>query len=204
MKKAPRPDPRTDSELEPAAEDLPAVVPPEAASALEAIEQSQLGGRMKRALILVAKGASVRDAATAEDYATHSDVYRLARKFGLVDLRTKAIVETHRSVAKLSSGLLEQKLLDEPKTFSGPQLAVVSGIATDKVLASEKAATDDGSAYLSALEKMAERFAESGVGLKLEVTVSPAAVAAGHVNADGFADVVDASGSHEVIDVEAE
>ena len=191
-------DPRTDSELELAAEDLnvgedlqvgedlPAVSSA-AATALEQIEKSQLGDRMKRALALVARGDSVRDAASAEDYSSHADVYRAARKYGLVDLRTKAIVETHRSVAKLSSGLLEQKLLDEPKTFSGPQLAVVSGIATDKVFASEKAATDDGSSYISALERMAERFAESGAGLELKVTLSPAAVAAGHV--------IDASGS---------
>jgi len=183
VKKAPRPDTpaATGSELEPAISDLPAVVPPEAKAALVAIEQSQLGGRMKRALILVAKGASVRDAATAEDYATHSDVYRLARKFHLVDLRTKAIVDTHRSVAKLSSGLLEDRLLDDPKTFSGAQLGVISGIATDKVLLHEKSKTDDGSAYLSALEKMAAGFAASGAGLELKVTVSPAAVAAGHV-----------------------
>jgi len=180
VKKAPRPDHRTCSEPEPAISDLPAVSR-EAETALVAIEQSQLRGRMKRALILVAKGASVRDAATAEDYATHSDVYRLARKFGLVDLRTKVIVESHRSVAKLSTAELESRLLDEPKTFSGPQLAVVSGIATDKILLHEKSKTEDGGAYISALEKMAAGFASSGAGLELRVTVSPAAVAAGHV-----------------------
>ena len=54
-------------------------------------------------------------------------------------------------------------------------LAVIGGIATDKVLAHEKQQTDDGSSYLSALEKMAERFAESGKTLELKVTLSPAA-----------------------------
>jgi len=183
VKKATPPDTpaATGNELEPAISDLPAVVPPEAKAALEAIEQSQLRGRMKRALILVAKGASVRDAASSEDYATHSDVYRLARKFGLVDLRTKAIVETHRSVANLSTAELESRLLDSPADFSGPQLGIISGISTDKVFASEKAAIDDGSSYLSALEKMAAGFAASGAGIELKVTVSPAAVAAGHV-----------------------
>jgi len=180
MKKPAIPDAKTGNELEPAAEDLPAVSP-EAASALVAIEQSQIGDRMKKALILVARGASIREAATEMDYSSHSDVYRLARKYGLVDLRTKAIVTTHRSVAKLSSEELEQRLLDKSDGITTAQLAVISGISTDKILASEKAATDDGSAYMSAFEKAAARIAASGAGLELKVTVSPAAMAAGHI-----------------------
>ena len=174
MKKAPRPDPKTDSELEPAAAGLPAV-PREAEAALVAIERSQLCDRMKRALVLVARGASVREAAIAEDYATHTDIYRRAKRYGLLDVRTKTIITQHRHVAKLAVGELEERLVTDPDKITTHALGVIGGIATDKVLAHEKNQTDDGSSYLSALERMAERFAESGAGLELRVQISPAA-----------------------------
>ncbi|MCH7643906.1 MAG: hypothetical protein IH974_03650 [Myxococcales bacterium] len=128
-----------------------------------------------------------------QGYSSHADVYRYAKQFGIVDVRTRRLIDTHRHVARLSGEELEQRLATKPDEISTHALAVIGGVATDKVLAHEKNQTDDGSSYLSALEKMAERFAASGAGLELKVTVSPAAVAAGHV--------ID---SPEIIDVEAE
>ncbi len=90
-------------------------------------------------------------------------------------MRTRRLIDTHRHVARLSGEELELRLTTEPEKISASQMAVISGISTDKVLAHEKSQTDDGSSYLSALEKMAERFAESGKTLELKVTLSPAA-----------------------------
>jgi len=199
-KKPAQPDHPTDSELEPSAADLQAdadltVRSREIEAALAEIAASALGPRMQRILQRVAAGSGVRPACEAEGSKSFSDAYAAARRFKLIDLKTSKLIDGQRGVAGLATELLTARLLEAPEKFSGPQLAVVSGIATDKVLAHDKLGQDDRGGYISALEKMAEKFAESGAGLELKVTVSPAAVAAGHV--------IDASGSHEVIDVEA-
>ncbi len=192
MKELTPPDVQISSAIESPSADIQAVAK-EAEEAWTQIEQSNLGDRMKSALRRIACGGSIRGSAEAEWYSSHADVYRYAKQFGIVDVRTRRLIDTHRHVARLSGEELEQRLATKPDEISTHALAVIGGVATDKVLAHEKNQTDDGSSYLSALEKMAERFAASGAGLKLEVTVSPAAVAAGHI--------IDASGSHEVIDV---
>ena len=156
------------------AADLPAVAK-EAEEAWSQIEQSNLGDRMKSALRRIACGGSIRGSAEAEGYSSHADVYRYAKQFGIVDVRTRRLIDTHRHVARLSGEELEQRLATKPDEISTHALAVIGGVATDKVLAHEKNRTDDGSSYLSALEKMAERFAESGKTLELKVTLSPAA-----------------------------
>ena len=186
------PDGQTSSVIKTSAADLPAVAK-EAEEAWSQIEQSNLGDRMKSALRRISCGGSIRGSAEAEGYSSHADVYRYAKQFGIVDVRTRRLIDTHRHVARLSGEELEQRLATKPDEISTHALAVIGGIATDKVLAHEKNQTDDGSSYLSALEKMAERFAESGKTLELKGTLSPAARDA--------ADAIDASGSHEVIDV---
>ena len=180
MKELALPDAQTSSMIETPAVDLPAVAK-EAEEAWSQIEQSNLGDRMKSALRRIACGGSIRGSAEAEGYSSHADVYRYAKQFGIVDVRTRRLIDTHRHVARLSGEELEQRLATQPDKISTHALAVIGGVATDKVLAHEKQQTDDGQGYISALEKMAERFAESGAGLELKVTVSPAAVAAGHV-----------------------
>ncbi len=171
------PDAQTSSAIEAPAADLP-VVAKEAEEAWTQIEQSNLGDRMKSALRRIACGGSIRGSAEAEGYSSHADVYRYAKQFGIVDVRTRKLIDTHRHVARLSGEELEQRLATQPDKISTHALAVIGGVATDKVLAHEKNQTDDGSSYLSALEKMAERFAESGKALELKVTLSPTAVAA--------------------------
>ena len=96
-------------------------------------------------------------------------------------------MDGHRHIARLSIEALERRLTTEPEKISASQMAVIAGISTDKVLAHEKNQTDDGSSYLGALEKAAERFAESGKTLELRVSIGPTAPGA--------------SGSREVIDV---
>lgn len=202
MKKPARPDPRNGHDPVADAE-LPAVVPTEASeqadptarsreieTALAQVQESNLGDRMKRILGRVAAGENTRKACDAESSSSYSDAYKAARRFKLISLKTSKLIDGQRSVAGLATELLEERLLEQPDKFSGPQLAIVAGISVDKVLASDKAATDDGSVWLSAFEKTAARIISSGTGVKLEVTVSPAAVAAGHVNADA-SDAID-------------
>ena len=153
--------------------DLPAIAK-EAEEAWTKIEQSNLGDRMKSALRRISCGESIRGSAEAEGYSSHSDVYRYAKQFGIVNLKTKAIVDQHRSIAKLATAEVERRLLDDPENAgSTSQLAVVGGISTDKVFAAEKVGKDDGASYLSALEKVAAQFAKSGKALELKVTVGP-------------------------------
>ena len=142
---------------------------------------------MKSALRRIACGESIRGAAEAEGYSSHSDVYRYAKQYGIVDVRTQRVMDGHRHIARLSGEELERRLTTEPEKISPSQLAVISGISTDKLLAHEKNQTDDGSSYISALEQMAQRVAESGASLELKVTVGPAQPGA--------------TGAHETIDV---
>jgi hypothetical protein len=178
-------------ETESRVENLPAVAK-EAEEAWAKIEQSNLGDRMKRALRRIAGGGSIRGSAEAEGYSSHADVYRYAKQFGIVDVRTRKLIDTHRKVARLSGEELEQRLATHPEEISTHALAVIGGVATDKVLAHEKSQTDDGASYLSALEKVAAEIAASGKSLELKVSVGPTLPAA------------NASGSHEVIDVTPE
>ncbi len=170
------------------AADHPAIAK-EAEEAWTQIEQSNLGDRMKSALRRIACGESIRGAAEAEGYSSHSDVYRYAKQFEIVDVRTRRLIDTHRRVARLSGEELEQRLATEPEKISTHALAVIGGVATDKVLAHEKSQTDDGASYLSALEKAAAHFAESGKTLDLRVSIA--------TNRPD-ADAIDA---HEVIDI---
>ena len=166
--------------------DLPAIAK-EAEEAWTQIEQSNLGDRMKSALRRIACGESIRGAAEAEGYSSHSDVYRYAKQHGIVDVRTQRVMDGHRHIARLSGEELERRLTTEPEKISPSQLAVISGISTDKVLAHEKNQTDDGAGYLGALEKVAAQFAESGKTLELRVSLGPTAPGGG--------------GAHETIDV---
>jgi hypothetical protein len=130
---------------------------------------------MTSALRRIACGGSIRGSAEAEGYSSHADVYRYAKQFGIVDVRTRRLIDTHRHVARLSGEELEQRLVTKPDEISTHALAMIGGIATDKVLAHEKQQTDDGQGYISALERVAEKFMESGQGLELKLSVNPVA-----------------------------
>jgi len=179
-KKPAQPDPRTGNELEPAIPDLPAA-DRDNKSALAEIAASALGPRMQRILQRVAAGSGVRPACEAEGSKSFSDAYAAARRFKIIDLKTSKLIDGQRGVAGLATELLTARLLEAPEKFSGPQLAVVSGIAVDKVLAHDKLGQDDRGGYISALEAMAERFSGSGAGLELKVTLSPAAIKASDI-----------------------
>ena len=97
--------------------DLPAIAK-EAEEAWTKIEQSSLGDRMKSALRRIACGESIRGSAEAEGYSSHGDVYRYAKRYGIVDVRTRRLIDTHRRVARLSGEELEQRLATKPEEIS--------------------------------------------------------------------------------------
>ena len=165
---------RTKGMIETPSANLPAIAK-EAEEAWTQIEKSNLGDRMKSALRRIACGETIRGSAEAEGYSSHADVYRYAKQFGIVDVRTRKLIDTHRRVARLSGEELEQRLATEPEKISTHALAVIGGVATDKVLAHEKSQTDDGASYISALEKAAALFVEGGKALELKVSIGLAA-----------------------------
>ena len=107
-------DAQASSVVESPSADLPAIAK-EAEEAWTQIEQSNLGDRMKSALRRIACGGSIRGSAEAEGYSSHSDVYRYAKQFGIVDVRTRRLIETHRHVARLSGEELESASLRNPR-----------------------------------------------------------------------------------------
>ena len=145
--------------------------------ALEKIERSGLGCRMKKALRWIACGESIRAASELEGYASHADVYRAAKRYGLIDVRTNKLIDRHRRISNLAGEELECRLAEAPDKISTQQLGILQGISTDKVLSSDKASIPDGSGYISALDRLAERVAESGQAIELKLSIG--ALAAG-------------------------
>lgn len=70
---------------------------PENLDARDLIVASDLGDRMKSALRLVADGWTVREAAREIGCASHADVYRAAKRFGLLAIGRKRLGENWRS-----------------------------------------------------------------------------------------------------------
>jgi len=70
--------------------------------------------RMRAALRLVAEGTPYRDAAEQVGYRDHREVYRWAKKAGLVEVHTKRLVDSYRRIAALSNVELERRLIEAP------------------------------------------------------------------------------------------
>jgi hypothetical protein len=173
-----------------------ALILPEAMDAWEKIEASGLKDRMKRTLRRVAAGESVREASMAEGYADYKRTYLAARRFGLMTATTQAIINSDRRIAKMAGAEIEIRLRDDPDSMTVQQLGVLKGISTDKVLAHDKASTDDGGDYISALEALAKGVAERGVALELKVSIKPAAPEAVTLEAETI-DVTPESGGEQ-------
>ena len=150
------------------------VIPTEHEAAWAKIEASKIEDRMKRALRMVACGETIKGSAEAAGYASHSDLHRAAKRFGLIDVKTRSLIDTHRHISRLAGEELERRLIENPEDIKIQALAVTGGISTDKVLIYEKTAKDDGTSYLSQLEKVAERVAASGATMELTVSIKPA------------------------------
>ncbi len=87
---------------------------------------------MKRALVLVAEGVPFREAAEAEGYASHADLYRAARRLDIAGLHLVEARTQYQRIQNLANQALEKRLLEDPDSIGARDLAIVSGIASDK------------------------------------------------------------------------
>jgi hypothetical protein len=106
---------------------------PDDSTQANAIAALPCGERMKGALRLVAEGTPYRQAAEAAGYTDHREVYRWAKRAGLREIHTERLVASYKTLASLSNEELERRLVDESNTISTRDLAILSGIASDKV-----------------------------------------------------------------------
>jgi hypothetical protein len=160
------PDPES-SALAPSTEIHPDNVP-----VWERIQQSSLGPRMKRALGRIAAGQSYREAAKAEGYASHSEIVRAARRYGLQSVTTERLVDRVRRVADMSLEELERRLEADPASFTTKELGITSGIMIDKVSKRERWSVDDvaGGRGSPMLQQIAEKLLRDGGKLELRVS----------------------------------
>ncbi len=149
---------------------------PEAAEqntkALTHIEASNVGDRTKRALHRVASGESFREAAQAEGYKTHSDVYRYARQYGLLNVKDEVLIDGCRRVTGMGLAELERRLVEDPEGFSVKELGVTTGILLDKIAKKERWGLEpkEGAGALDVLERLADRVAKGELELELRVS----------------------------------
>jgi hypothetical protein len=147
-------------------------VPREYAEAWARVADSGIDDRMRRALLRVAYGSSCREAARDEGYASHQDVARAARRFGLLDAKKDRIINGARRVAQLAQDELEDRLSEKPDDIGARDLAIIAGIAIDKVARAEKwDAGNDGPTTLADMLNSLADFLPPGekINLKLEV-----------------------------------
>jgi hypothetical protein len=149
----------------------PEEVHPDNAPAWDRIEASSLGDRMKRALRRVAAGESFREASRAEGYASHSEIVRAARRYGLQSVSTEQLVDRVRRVADMSLEELERRLEADPASFTTKELGITSGIMVDKLAKRERWGDDVGASRGSPLlQQIAEKLLRDGGKLELRVS----------------------------------
>lgn len=166
----------TDQTL-PSVPDIPPEVAEQNAKALTQIEASNVGDRMKRALRRVASGESFREAAQAEGYKTHSDVYRYARQCGLLSVKDELLIDGCRRVTGMGLAELERRLAEDPEGFSVKELGVTTGILLDKIAKKERWGLEpkEGAGALDVLERLADRVVRGELELELRVSRPDAA-----------------------------
>jgi hypothetical protein len=136
----------------------------------ETIDATQCGEKIKAALHLLLDGVPYRDAAREVGLASHQDLHRAAKRLGLLDVHTKQLVAQCKRVADLSGAELERRLVDDPASMGVKDLAVVNGIALDKIAKYESWGRDhaDGSNLVG---QVYDRLKALEGRVRLEVTV---------------------------------
>lgn len=149
-----------------------------AESVITQIERSQIQDRMKRALLLVASGSSIKAAAREAGYSGTTNLRQYCQRFGLTRAapQTKDLLEKTRRVTGMALDRMELLLEDEESDVKLRDLSVVSGIGLDKIAKKERWGTDlEGSqGALSAMETIAEQLKKQN--LRLEVSLRPESV----------------------------
>ena len=94
--------------------------------------------RMKAGLRLVAAGVDYRRAAEAVGYQSQKDLHGWAKRAGLLEVHSERLVAGYRRIANLANGEIEKRLEEAPEDVSIKDLAVVAGIASDKIAKYER------------------------------------------------------------------
>ena len=135
----------------PAAFPVPIVTP-------DQLDELPFGPKMREALKLVLDGDSFREAAEAVGLQSHQDLWRAARRLG-IGTSSSRVLDGHRRIARLANDELERRLLDDAEGISTKDLAVIGGIASDKLAKAEgwgpEGATEPGSGLDAILNKLA-------------------------------------------------
>ncbi len=142
-------------------------LPEDLREAWEAVIAGSHCERMTRALYRVALGESYREAAKAEEYADHKDVWNLAKRYGLVQAKKEQILNGTRRVALLSNEELERRLVEQTDDISTRDLIVAGGVAQDKLAAAERKSGEEPST--GGLAELVTRLKEAGVSLEITV-----------------------------------
>lgn len=151
----------------PALFDEIANTPPIEPEAEQSVEALACGERMKSALRLVVSGRTYREAAAEVGYSDHRDVYRWAKRSGLLAAHDRQLVEANRRVSALANAELERRLLDDPESIGTRDLAIIGGIAADKVAKFREREEDAGTP--ERLARLLEAMQESGLEAHLSL-----------------------------------
>ncbi len=142
-------------------------LPEDLRKAWEAVIAGSHCERTTRALYRVALGESYREAAKAEGYTDHADIWRLAKRYGLVQAKKERILNGTRRVALLSNDELERRLVEQTDDISTRDLIVAGGVAQDKLAAAEKKSGEESST--GSLDALVAKMIAAGMSLKITV-----------------------------------
>ncbi len=142
-------------------------IPDELRDAWARVEASNHVSPMKRALARVASGESYRQAAAAEGYEDHAEVWRLAKRYGLLGAKKAQILAGSRRVALLANEELERRLVEKTDEISDRDLTVMGGVAMDKLAVAERKSGEESST--GSLDALVAKLLESGASLEIQV-----------------------------------
>jgi hypothetical protein len=114
---------------------LPAELDPEVEHRIATLPTNE---RMKAALRLVAAGVDYRRAAEALGYQSQKDLHGWAKRAGLLEIHSERLVAGYKRIGQLSNQEIERRLEEAPEDVSIKDLAVVAGIASDKIAKYER------------------------------------------------------------------
>ncbi len=128
--------------------------------------------RMRRALYLVALGASPAAAARALGYHARQEVWRNARETGLYRPGSEQLIGQSRRIAHMAGEELERRVLEDAQAMKTHDLVVTRGVEIDKTSRYEKwgkKEEDAPGSFVSALSEIAARIDAGEVELKIKV-----------------------------------
>ena len=141
-------------------------------TAFHRMAQSNTPKHLQLGVQLVTLGWNLFDAA-ARIGAESSELYTVARQFGLTNFETSQVIDGWRGPAYLATRLLEQRMLDDPDKISTRDLTVAGGVATDKIQAHER---QHGAPRKDIMAELLEKIGEDGGKVELTVKANPRAI----------------------------